>query len=140
MRQLNKIESMLFATGALMMVIGVGCYVFGIYPSVSSGVFAVGAFLFALLQMSQTYEGSNFVIRRLRRTMVLGDICFIISALLMLENVHRFLFPYIATTIDGYNNYLHYVHNNWVVTLFIGAIIEVYTTHRISRELEKEEE
>ena len=31
-----------------------------------------------------------------------------------------------------------YIHNNWVVLLLIAAIIEIYTTHRISNELKKD--
>jgi len=35
-------------------------------------------------------------------------------------------------------SYLQYVYNKWVVTLLIAAILQLYTTHRISQELEKE--
>ena len=90
-------------------------------------------------QMAQTYEGNNFVIRRLRRIMVIGDVCFIIAALLMIESNFRILFPYMATTIEGYTSWVKYVYNNWVVALLIAAIIEMYTTHRIAHELNKEE-
>jgi hypothetical protein len=34
--------------------------------------------------------------------------------------------------------YLQYVYNKWVITLLIAAILQLYTTHRISHELEKE--
>lgn len=40
--------------------------------------------------------------------------------------------------IEGHLNYMKYVNNNWVVTLLIAAIIEMYTMHRISAELRKE--
>lgn len=70
--------------------------------------------------------------------MVMGDILFIVAAILLVENVFHLVFPFFAKTIDGYNAYVHYIHNNWVVALLIAAIFEMYTTHRISYELNKE--
>ena len=34
--------------------------------------------------------------------------------------------------------YLQYVNNNWVVVLLVAAVLQLYTTYRISSELEKE--
>lgn len=138
MRELSKLQSALLAVGGMMMVVGVGCVVFGILVKLFAVIFAVGSVMFAVIQMSQTYQGNSITIRRLRRIMVIGDICFILAALLMVENVFHFLFPLIATTIDGYNAYLHYIYNNWVVALLIAAILQMYSTHRISYELKKE--
>lgn len=140
MKQLNTIQNYIFLISAVMMVVGVGCVVFGIMPKVTAIVFAVGTITFALLQMSQVYDGNNLSLKRLRRIMVMADIAFIISGLLMIENVYRIFFPHIAKTIDGYNTYVHVVHNNWVVALLIGAVIELYTTHRIAYIIKKEEE
>lgn len=122
-----------------MMVVGAGCVVFGFAVHVMSLVFAFGTICFSLMQMSQVYLGKDLTLRRLRHLMVIGDICFILSGLLMIENVYHLIFPHMATTIDGYNNYVHYIHNNWVVALLIAAIIEMYTTHRISYVLKKQE-
>lgn len=140
MRQLNTIQNYILLFGAIMMVVGVGCVVFGIMPKATSIVFAVGTISFALMQMSQTYDGNNITLKRLRHIMVLADIAFIISGLLMLENVYRFFFPYVANTMEGYNTYVHVVHNNWVVALLIGAVLEIYTTHRIAYVIKKEED
>ena len=90
-------------------------------------------------QMQQQYDGTNFVIRRLRRIMTLADICFILAALLMVENAYNFLLPtFINHLQNGLNAYIIYIMGKWVVLLLIAAILEVYTTHRISSELEKE--
>lgn len=140
MKELSNIQSAAMALGGLLMVVGVGCVVFGVIVSIATVVFTLGAVLFAVMQMQQCYEGDNITIKRLRRTMVMGDLCFIFAALLMVENNFRILFPYIATTMQGYNNWVYVVHNNWVVLLLIGAMLEMYTTHRISYELKKEEE
>lgn len=128
------------ALGALMMVIGIGCVVFAIAVKITTIVFAVGAVLFASMQMQQTYSGNSITIKRLRRTMVFGDICFILAAMLMIETNYRIVFPFVATTMEGYNNWVHIVYNNWVVLMLIGAMLEMYTTHRISYELKKEED
>ena len=142
MRQLTKLQTILFALGGLIMVIGVGCVVFGVstisVQRLGAVLFALGAFSFGIIQMTQVYLGSNLTIHRLRRIMVLADLCFILAALLLLEHTFQVLFPLFASTIDGYNTYIHYVHNNWVVALLIAALLEMYTMHRISSELKKE--
>lgn len=122
------------------MVAGVGCIVFGIMPKVMSIVFAIGTISFALMQMCQVYDGNNITLKRLRRIMIFANIAFIISGLLMIENVYHFFFPFVASTMEGYNNYVHVVHNNWVVALLVGAVLEIYTTHRIGYVMKKEEE
>lgn len=141
MKQLNKTQSIILALGALLMVVGTGCVVFGFVPQIAAVLFAIGAVLFVAMQAQQVYGGNSITIKRLRRTMLFGDACFILAALLMLENVFRFLFhniSYFSTTVEGYNAYVTYVNNNWVVALLIAAIIEMYTTHRIASELKKD--
>lgn len=105
----------------------------------SVGGFAAGAIAFASMQMMQTYDGNSMTVRRLRRIMDIGDVMFILSAVLMLENSFQFLLPlFLKYFENGYYHYVTYIHNNWVVLLLIAAIIEIYTTHRISNELKKD--
>ena len=129
---------MIFLAGGVLMVIGAGMYVFGI-RQVSSWLFLVGALAFATMQLRQVYEGSNFVIRRLRRIMIMADILFVVAGLLMVENAYNFLLPFFQSHVqNGLNAYIIYIMGKWVVLLLVAAILEVYTTHRISNELEKE--
>lgn len=153
MRELDKTQAIIFALGATLMVIGVGVVVFGPQLAVDSRMyvrggtvcFAAGAFLFAGMQMFQAvtsrFDGCDsmkaLVLRRLRNMMVFADVCFILAALLLVENTFKIVFPYVATTIEGCNNYIRYVHNNWVVVLLVAAILEMYSTHRISREISR---
>ncbi len=138
MRQLNRIEALAMLAGALLMVIGAGVYVFTA-AAVAAWLFAAGAVAFASMQLRQTYDGRNTAIRRLRKIMSVADALFILSAALMLENTYHVLLPLFLQYIDnGYYAYLTYVHNNWVVLLLVAAILEIYTTHRISGELKKE--
>ena len=138
MRQLNKWQNILLLIGGALMVVGAGMYVFGIRKP-SSWIFLVGALAFASMQLQQVYEGKNFVIRRLRRIMVMADVLFVVAGLLMVENAFNFLLPFFQTHIqNGLNAYIIYIFGKWVVLLLVAAILEVYTTHRISSELEKE--
>ena len=128
MRQLTKTESLIMVVGALLMAVAAVMYVFAVRKP-ASWIMLAGTGAFVAMQMRQKYEGTNITIRRLRS----------IAALLMVENAYQFLLPkFMENGIEGYNAYVHYIHNNWVVTLLVGAVIELYTTHRISSELEKE--
>lgn len=139
MKELNTVQSAIFALGAFLMVLGVAGVVTGFLVQPATICFTIGSIAFALMQLQQSYEGNSITIKRLRRIMVIGDIAFVLAGLLMFENNFRLIYPFVATSIDGYNNWIHYVYNNWVVMLLIAAILEMYTTHRISYELKKEE-
>ena len=140
MKQLSRLQSLIFLAGGLLMVVGAGLFVFS-NKQLASWIFLVGAIAFVSMQMQQQYEGTNFVIRRLRRIMTLADICFILAALLMVENAYNFLLSLFVDHLqNGLNDYIIYIMGKWVVMLLIAAILEVYTTHRISSELEKEKQ
>ena len=94
-------------------------------------LFALGALGFASMQMLQRYEGTNFTIRRLRRIMLLSDVLFLVSAVLMFAGQQNYF------GLD-HITFLQYIYNKWVVTLLIAAILQLYTTHRIGSELERE--
>ena len=129
MRQLNSWQNAIFLTGATLMVVGAGASLPG--WTVAPYLYAIGAVGFTSMQMLQRYEGPCFTIRRLRRIMLLSDILFLLSAVLMFASQGN------VFHID-HLTYLQYVYNKWVVTLLIAAILQLYTTHRISHELEKE--
>lgn len=120
---------MIFLTGSLLMVVGAGGNLMG--WSLAPFLYALGAVGFSSMQMLQRYEGTNFTIRRLRRIMLLSDFMFLVSAVLMFASQGN------VFGLD-YITYLQYVYNKWVITLLIAAILQLYTTHRIGNELEKE--
>ena len=129
MRPLSKLETYLLLLGGLLMVVGAGASVL-LLPW-APYVFAPGALLFAAMQMRQRYEGTNFTVKRLRHIMLLSDVLFLVAALLMFANQGNFF------GLD-YLSYIKYVHNNWIVVLLVAAILQLYTSHRIANELEKE--
>ncbi len=140
MKQLSKIESILMLAGAVLMIVGAALYVLGgkdMQP-VAPCIFAPGTLLFAAMQARQEYQGTDITLRRLRRIMLTGAAFFVVSAVLMVENAYHFVFPlFMKMGIDGYNAYLNYIHNNWVVALLVAAVLQLYSTHRISSELKK---
>lgn len=129
MEQLNKVENGLFLAGAVLMVIGSGANIF--MQDWAPWVFAVGALAFVLMQLKQKYKGTNLAIHRLRTMIVISDFLFLATAFLMFANKSNFLGLDILM-------YVQYIHNNWVVTLLVAALLQLYATHRISSELEKE--
>lgn len=129
MRQLSKFEGLALLLGGLLMVVGAGTNV--LFCSWAPYVFAPGSLLFVAMQLRQRYEGKDFTIRRLRRIQIISDFLFLVAGLLMLANQKNFL------GLDQLS-YIRYVHNNWVVVLLVAAVLQLYTSHRIANELEKD--
>lgn len=129
MRQLSKWEAYLMLLGGLMMVMGAGANV--LFFRWAPYVFAPGALFFVAMQLRQRYEGRDFTIRRLRRIQIVSDVLFLVAGLLMFANQQNFL------GLDQLT-YIKYVHNNWVVVLLVAAVLQLYTSHRIAHELEKD--
>ena len=128
MRQLNKIENTILLFGAVMMVIGSGANIFA--QPWAPYVFGMGTVGYVLMQLKQKYEGSNVAIKRLRRMVIISDVCLLLAAVMMFANMDN-LFRLDAVT------YIKYVHNNWVVVLLVAAMLQLYTSHRISKEIFK---
>lgn len=129
MKQLNKWQNAIFVMSALLMVGGAfaGILRWAYFPY----VYSVGAVGYACMQMLQRYEGNNYVIRRLRRVMILSDVLLLFSGALMFASQDN------ALGLDRIV-YLQYINNNWVVILLVAAVLQLYTSFRISNELEKE--
>jgi hypothetical protein len=129
MKQLNKVQSIVFVAGAVLMVVGAGVSL--LQWVLAPYIYAVGAVGFATMQMMQVYEGNNVTICRLRRIMLLSDLLFLVTAVLMFASQGN---PFGISQIT----YVQYVYNKWVGTLLLAAILQLYVTHRIDNELAKE--
>lgn len=136
MKQLNKLQSTLFVIGGVLMVVGAGCYAFMYMKKTACWIYLVGAVLFAFMQVSQTYEGNSFVVKRLKRIMSLADLFFILSGMLMVDSAYQLL----RDAFTDYTSYLSLIYNKWVLLLLVAAFLEMYTMHRIASELKKEEQ
>lgn len=138
MRQLSKIQSILFIIGGVLMVIGVGCFVFMVQQLVMCWVFLAGAVLFATMQLLQVYEGKELTVRRLKRIMNLADILFVVAGIVMADTAYANAgYSFFRELFANQETYISILYNKWVVLLLIAAILEVYTAHRIDHELSK---
>jgi len=129
MRELNRWQNVVFLLGGLLMVVGAGVSL--LQMNVAPYIYGFGALGFATMQMLQQYEGTNMVIRRLRRIVLLSDVLFLLTAVLMFASLGN---SFGLSQID----YLQYVYNKWVGTLLLAALLQLYATHRIESELRKE--
>ena len=122
---------MLLVVGGLLMIAGAGCFALMLRQNVACWVYLLGACLFGGMQLMQAYEGRDHTVQRLKRIMSVADMCFVLSGLLMVENVHRFLMP----LFSSYVGYMQLIYNKWVLLLLVAAMLELYTMLRISSEL-----
>ena len=82
MKRLNKIQNIVFITGAVLLLIGAATFFTGwLYAFY---LYTVGACAFAAMQLRAGYEGDNFVIRRLRGQQVIGALLLVCTAFLWL--------------------------------------------------------
>ena len=133
MRQLNRVQTVIFLLGGMRMVAGAGCYVMMWQQRVVCWIFLVGSVMFSLMQTMQVYTGTELVLRRLKNIQGLASLLFVISGVLMADSAYGFFRP----MFDNIADYIEIVYNKWVVLLLVAALLEVYTTHRINNELSK---
>ena len=120
--------------GGMLMVTGIGCYVFMLAPFITCWIALTGSILFSTLHMMQAYEGSQLAIKRLKRILNIADLLFVIAGILIVDSTYNFLRP----AFENQESYITYVYNKWVLLLLIAAILEVYATHRIDYLLKKQ--
>jgi len=138
MKELNKIESIIFLFGGLLMAIGACCFAVMWQQKVMCWIYLVGAALFTFMQIQQLYEGNDLTIKRLKHIQGFADVLFILAGILMIDTAYQLFLPLFQNANGtGYYTYINYIYNKWVILLLIAAILEIYTTHRICSELQK---
>ena len=80
-------------------------------------MYITGSFMFAAMQMLDRYTGKNLVLRRLRRQQLLGAIALMLAGVLMLACKH----------------------NEWILCMLVGCLVELYTVFRVPQAHENEE-
>lgn len=113
---MKKINNYIYMIGGLLLVVGAALYITA--WSWAPYLYLIGAFMFGAMQMADRYTGTNWMIRRLRRQQILGAIVLMITGIMMLTCKH----------------------NEWIVCLLVGCLLELYTAFRIPQEYEKEQE
>lgn len=136
---------MLMLTGAALMVAGavlVMCAVLVMQEehrtltlAVAPWAFLTGTVVYVLVQRLQAEKSASLTVNRLLSIRFLSGICFIVSGLFMVEQYNGFLKPVVVSDISSYMLYMQIVHNNWVVLLLIGSLLQLYTSYRLSAEI-----
>lgn len=105
----------LFTVGAIMLLAGAVIYSTG--WSFSPYIYTIGAALFALAQINSPSSSKSPNVKRLRRQQIFGALLLVLTG--------AFMF---------------FTHGNeWIVSLTIAAVLELYTSIRIPQEEAKEE-
>lgn len=136
---------MLMLTGAALMVAGavlVMCAVLVMQEehrtltlAVAPWAFLAGTVVYVLVQRLQAEKSASLTVNRLLSIRFLSGICFVVSGLFMVEQYNGFLKPVVVSDISSYMLYMQIVHNNWVVLLLIGSLLQLYTSYRLSAEI-----
>ena len=129
-REKRLIES--FTTvGGVLLLFGAAVYITG--WSYAPYLYFAGSLLFACGQFADRYNGDDRIIKRLRFQQVLGA-CFLLftTVLMFADGIHSFLLNDTSIT-PGLRSFLLDItrKNNWIVTLSIGALFELYSSFRL---------
>jgi len=114
-------QTLFYRLGGTLLVVG------ALLPLFSSAgatyVFSIGALLFAYAQITESYEGRNIIIRRLRRQQIIGASLLIVTGALMFTSLYH------VSPFTG---------REWMITFLIATVLELYTILRIEHEEGKE--
>lgn len=113
---MKKIYSCIYFIGGILLVLGAALYI--TKWAWAPYMYIVGSFMFGAMQMLDRYRGTNFILRRLRRQQLLGAVVLMLAGVLMLVCKH----------------------NEWILCLLVGCLLQLYTAFRIPQEYEKEKE
>ena len=113
---MKKILPAMFMVGAVMLLVGAAVYVTR-WP-LSPYIYTVGAVMVAIAQIFSPLSSSTPVIRRLRRQQIFSALLLVVTGPLMI-----------------------YTHgNDWIVTLSIASVLQLYTSWRIPQEINRSNE
>ena len=112
---MKKIQQIIYILGGILLVAGAALYI--TQWAGASYMYITGSFMFGAMQMLDRYTGKNLILRRLRRQQLLGAIALMLTGVLMLTCKH----------------------NEWILCMLVGCLVELYTAFRIPQEYEKEQ-
>lgn len=112
---MKKLQQIIYIIGGILLVVGAALYI--TQWTLAPYIYIIGAFMFGAMQMLDRYNGRNLVLRRLRRQQLLGAIALMLTGVLMFTCRH----------------------NEWILCMLVGCLVELYTAFRIPQEYEKEE-
>ena len=108
-----KLIKVLYFLGAILLLFGAVARMF--LPEYYAYIYIIGASLFALMQFLLRPRNCSMALRRLVMQQQLAGVLFIGAGVLMFTHNH----------------------NEWMMVLTCGALVELYTAYRIPQELNK---
>lgn len=127
----NRLIESFTTVGGILLIAGAAVYITG--WECSPYFYLAGSLMFASGQFADRYTGTDRIVKRLRRQQVLGAVFLLLTAALMFsEPLHNRLLA--DMNMGGkFRSFLLEItrKNNWIVTLTIGAVFELYSAFRL---------
>lgn len=131
-KESRLIESFI-TVGGILLLFGAGVFITG--WEYAPYLYLAGSIMFACGQFSDRYNGDDRIMKRLRAQQVAGACFLLLTAVLMFsEGIHSRILS--DANIGGnLRSFLLAVtrRNNWILTLTIGAVFELYSSFRMDR-------
>ena len=127
----NRLIEAFTTVGGLMLIVGAAVYITG--WEYAPYFYLAGSLMFAIGQFADRYTGTDRIVKRLRRQQVLGAVFLLLTAALMFsEPLHNRLWADMNMGAKFRSFLLEITRkNNWIVTLTIGAVFELYSAFRL---------
>lgn len=129
----NRLIESFTTVGGLLLLTGAAVYITG--WTYAPYFYLVGSLMFAVGQFADRYDGDDRIVKRLRFQQVLGA-CFLLltAALMFAGGLHARLLAN-PSMGGGLHTFLLDAtrKNNWIVTLSVGALFELYSSIRLDR-------
>lgn len=131
----NRLINSFTTVGGVLLLFGAAVYITG--WEYAQYLFLVGSLMFAAGQFADRYQGSDVVMKRLRAQQVTGAIFLLVTAALMIlsSELHLKLLYGVTDMSDNIRSFLISLTrpNNWIITMSIGAVLELYSALRMER-------
>ncbi len=127
----NRLIESFTTVGGVLLLFGAAVFITG--WDYAPFIYLAGSVMFASGQFADRYTGDDKIIKRLRFQQILGA-CFLLltAALMFADGIHSMLLTD-NTMSPGLRSFLLGLtrKNNWIVTLSIGAVFELYSSFRL---------
>ena len=127
----NRLIESFTTVGGVLLLFGAAVFITG--WDYAPFIYLAGSLMFAAGQFADRYTGDDKIIKRLRFQQVLGA-CFLLltAALMFADGIHSMLLTD-SSMSPGLRSFLLGLtrKNNWIVTLSIGAVFELYSSFRL---------
>ena len=127
----NRLIESFTTVGGLLLIAGAAVYITG--WEYSPYFYLVGSLMFASGQFADRYTGDDPIVKRLRFQQVMGAVFLLLTAALMFSApLHNRLLADMGAGGKMRSFLLEITRkNNWIVTLTIGAVFELYSAFRL---------